>query len=337
MKVQDLLRKLRTPRIRSERATRRPRPAILMYHRVAELKNDPWLLAVSPENFNQQISYISTQRTPMFVDEMVHRLGNGTLPANAIAVTFDDGYRDNLVNAKPVLARYGVPGTVFLTTGSVGQEQPYWWDELATVVLEQKEPVSSTVTVGIEKVPIAWREMERDDLSPCWQAWDKPRTARQKSYVALWCRLRLLSENERAPIMVSLRKQFTPDLDQMSLPMNVQDIKDLLDGGTMTLGAHTVTHPVLTQVPRKQCTAEIFESARHCSAYLGKAVSGFAYPYGEVDQGVRDDASLSELRWACSTETKFLDQGPLDLFRLPRIGVYDAPLPVFMGCVTSGD
>src|SRR5438309_2356455 len=128
-------------KIRDVIRTRRPRPVILMYHRVAFVQNDPWGLAVDPERFEEQIAYAKQHRSPMSVDEFVERLRSKSLPADAVAVTFDDGYRDNLVNAKPVLARYGVPATLFLATGFVDQDAPFWWDELATMILASTQAV----------------------------------------------------------------------------------------------------------------------------------------------------------------------------------------------------
>jgi hypothetical protein len=80
-------------RVRAAIRPRRPRPVILMYHRVAVVQHDPWRLAVDPERFEEQIAYLKHHRTPMSMDELVHRLRSKTLPANAVAVTFDDGYR----------------------------------------------------------------------------------------------------------------------------------------------------------------------------------------------------------------------------------------------------
>ena len=122
-------------RMRDALRNRQPRPVILMYHRVAIVPHDPWGLAVDPERFEEQMEYVKQHRTPISMDEFVERLRNKTLPENAVAVTFDDGYCDNLINAKPVLSRYGVPATVFLATGFVDQNTSFWWDELATMIL----------------------------------------------------------------------------------------------------------------------------------------------------------------------------------------------------------
>src|SRR4051794_18585312 len=115
---------------------RRPRPVILMYHRVAHVRLDPWSIAVDPRNFEEQMEFVKRHRSAMSMDEFVQRLSAGALPENAVAITLDDGYRDNLINAKPVLTRYGLPACLFLTTGYVDSGEPFWWDELAAMILE---------------------------------------------------------------------------------------------------------------------------------------------------------------------------------------------------------
>jgi peptidoglycan/xylan/chitin deacetylase (PgdA/CDA1 family) len=91
-------------------------PVILMYHRVAEPLCDPWGLAVSPIHFEQQMRVLRAHRTPLPMSEFVQRLCLGTLPDRAVGITFDDGYIDNLLNAKSILRRYEIPATFFLVT-----------------------------------------------------------------------------------------------------------------------------------------------------------------------------------------------------------------------------
>ena len=80
---------------------RRPRPVILMYHRIAEALIDPWDLAVSPDRFAEQLDCLRRSRHPLRLSEFIARLRDGTLPDDAVAVTFDDGYADNFLAAKP--------------------------------------------------------------------------------------------------------------------------------------------------------------------------------------------------------------------------------------------
>ena len=107
------------------------RPAILMYHRVGNVDIDPWELAVTPDNFADHMEYIRTRRTPLPMSEFVALNRNAKLPKDAIAVTFDDGYLDNLTRAKPSLSATGVPATIFVVTSCLATKQPFWWDQLA--------------------------------------------------------------------------------------------------------------------------------------------------------------------------------------------------------------
>ena len=113
----------------------RPRPVILMYHRVASPRVDPWDLAVQPERFAAQLEVLRATRRPLAMSEFVDRARRGRLPDDAVAITFDDGYADTLTQARPRLARAGIPATLFLATAFVGQRLEYWWDELARGLL----------------------------------------------------------------------------------------------------------------------------------------------------------------------------------------------------------
>src|ERR1700748_2157209 len=86
-----------------------PRPVILMYHRIAEPAFDPWGLAVSPARVEEQLEMLKRRRAPMARDDLADRCRRRRLPADAVAVTFDDGYVDNLKFAKPRLEAAGVP------------------------------------------------------------------------------------------------------------------------------------------------------------------------------------------------------------------------------------
>jgi peptidoglycan/xylan/chitin deacetylase (PgdA/CDA1 family) len=110
---------------------------ILMYHRVAEPAFDPWGLAVSPGCFREQMAMLAAERTVMPLDALVQALEAGNCPRYATAITFDDGYRDNLTSAAPILAESGLVAICFVSTGRIGAERPFWWDELAALVPER--------------------------------------------------------------------------------------------------------------------------------------------------------------------------------------------------------
>ena len=322
-------------RIRAAIQPRRPRPVILMYHRVAAARHDPWGLAVDPERFEEQIAYIHQHRTPMFMEQLVEAILNNSLPAKAVAVTFDDGYRDNLVNAKPVLARYGVPATVFVATGFVNQNSPFWWDELATMILGSAHPVRDQQVWAGEDVTLDWLEPEHSDMADQWRGSDPPQTARQRAYLDIWRRLRRLTAEERDLAMNTLRRHLGTVHDPLGKPMSSDEIGALLHDGLIQLGAHTVTHPALTLLSRIDSRREIDGSRDMCRALAGKCVNGFAYPYGDVNSEVRNEVERQGYSWACSTESNFLDGKQPDIYALPRLAAINAPVQTFVRLVTT--
>ena len=121
---------------------------ILLYHRVHDDEFDPWLLKVSRKNFDDHMRHLQHRYAVLSLGELCQALDAGRLPRRAVAVTFDDGYGDNLRNAKPILDRHRVPATVFVTSGYVGAGREFWWDELERVVLQAPQiPGRFTVTV----------------------------------------------------------------------------------------------------------------------------------------------------------------------------------------------
>lgn len=310
-------------RVRRQFKAETPRPAILLYHRIAALAHDPWELAVTPENFEEHIKLLAQQRIPMFVDEMVARLQKGTLPSKAVAVTFDDAYLDNLVNAKPILARYGVPATVFVPTGYVGRELPFWWDELATMVLESREPVHLVQQCGSEAVPVAWDEREPADYKDDWRGWEEPQSKRQTAYFALWSRMQKLTDTERGTIMATLRSKFSVPIDPLARPMNAAELGTLVEGDVVRLGAHTINHSSLPDLSLDESRNEIRGSGEQCRAYTPLPIDGFAYPYGNLTPELCREVQNAGYSWACAVKSEFLDEDTTDVFRLPRISVPD--------------
>jgi peptidoglycan/xylan/chitin deacetylase (PgdA/CDA1 family) len=316
-------------KVRSRLRPRRPRPAILMYHRVASVRHDPWGLAVDPGRFEAQIAYLKTRRTPMSMSEMVNRLRTKTLPANAVAITFDDGYRDNLVHAKPVLLKYGVPATLFLTTGCVDAESPFWWDELAAMILESARATRQIEICAGETIALEWGPPEPSDTGT-WRAGYGAQTQRQHCFLAIWSTLQRTTALERDRVMRSLRQSFGTVSDPLAMPMSSGEVREWSSGGALTLGAHTITHPALTRLSRSESRREIRESAEVCRRLSGEPSDGFAYPYGDTNSETRADVVLAGLEWACTTRGAFADAVPLDFHALPRLAVPDAGVPQLM-------
>jgi peptidoglycan/xylan/chitin deacetylase (PgdA/CDA1 family) len=98
--------------------------AILLYHRVASLPSDRWRMAVSPERFAEQLDAVAARFTPLPLGELVQSLQTKDIPDGAVAITFDDGYRDVLGKASPVLRRLHMPATAYVITDRISGGDP---------------------------------------------------------------------------------------------------------------------------------------------------------------------------------------------------------------------
>lgn len=135
--------------------------AILAYHRVCD---DNEMYSVSPKQFAEQMNYLQQQGyTAISLAEMADAFsGVKKLPSKPIVITFDDGYADNLLTALPIMEQYGMKGTVFIISGSVGQPEYLSWEQAAQLQVRGVEIGSHTVShVALGEVSDA---QKRDEL-----------------------------------------------------------------------------------------------------------------------------------------------------------------------------
>ncbi len=295
-----------------------------MYHRVADLRVDPWDLAVHPDRFAAQVAVLRDTRLPLAMSEFVARAQAGTLPRHAVAVTFDDGYADNLRQARPRLAAAGVPATLFLATAFVGQGLEYWWDELARSILERNDALDDAVVVA----GAVWRlrldtAADAAGDSASWRAAAAPRTDREQMYYALWERLRTLRAATRDEAMQALRVALRPPAPRPDdLPLTAAEVRDLAADGLFEIGGHTASHPVLPALTHAERRREILDGRQACERLTGRPATGFAYPHGANDADSRAAVAECGFEWACTTHARPVPAGA-DLYALPRVGVGD--------------
>lgn len=295
-------------------------PAILMYHRVAEPAVDPWMLAVTPETFARHMQAIRHGRSPLSISDFVARLRDGTLPRNAVAVTFDDGYLDNLVNAKPILEEYEIPATIFVATGFVGQSEEFWWDELAKLFLLQPAgwTAADAPRDGALARLLALSGARFGAKAPKQDHWEVGRP--------VWAWLRLQPIETIRLELANLRAELGPvDQGPLERPMAESELKEWLAGGLTAIAGHTVTHPAMSTIPPGQCADEIRQSVLRCAEIAGARHEGFAYPFGDRDESVARLLRDAGVAWACSTRSALVRRDEPDHYDLPRIQVTGGP------------
>jgi peptidoglycan/xylan/chitin deacetylase (PgdA/CDA1 family) len=306
----------------------RSAPAILMYHRVARPMCDPWGLCVTPERFREQLGTLKRHRTVMAMDDLVDALASGQIPPRATAITFDDGYADYFAVAKPLLDDAQVPATMFLTSGIIGSERPFWWDELTHLVLLNRRAVRFDLAVAGVRLAGEWdaQVAPPPDLAR-WRVHHPTSDPRRTAYARLWRALPARPSNDRDIAMDRLRVELRNDGDiageDLALPMSASAARRLASP-VIGVGGHGRTHSPLPLAASEQLADEVAVGRAEVTSLTGGAPpTGFAYPHGEHDAAARRVVADAGYRWAVTTRRAKIDAGAYDPFALPRIAAED--------------
>jgi peptidoglycan/xylan/chitin deacetylase (PgdA/CDA1 family) len=285
---------------------------ILCYHRVAAGVEDPFFLCVSPGNFAAHLEEISRTREPSTLADIA-------APSRRprVVVTLDDGYRDNLTNALPIAEAKGVPITVFVTSGILGDHHGLWWDRLGTLLRSRPPHVQEIdLPVGDRNVrlPLGSAGL-RADLDSV-----------RRHLLPL-----RVPEIERALDAVSAQWQVDSSPPPDAGTLTPEELLKLAASDTATIGAHTIDHVRLSDRQASEQQDTIAGSKRELERSIGRPVSHFAYPFGRRDDF--DDRSVEAVRsasfdTACTT-IPGTARSSSDPYRLPRRLVMDWGRPRF--------
>jgi peptidoglycan/xylan/chitin deacetylase (PgdA/CDA1 family) len=298
---------------RAQRRRRRAQdgPLILLYHRVVEREADPLGVCVSPGNFAQQLEVLRTTREVVPLAELVF----GELPPRAAAVTFDDGYRDNLEHAAPPLADVGLPATLFAATGPIAEGEGFWWDELERLLRAAPEDVEPSLTLELAGQRREFRVgsgHERRIARRHLHQWIQPMSPEEIGSA-------LSAVRDWADIPV---EGPTPELDRAMSP---DELRAFASIPGLVVGAHTRSHRSLRHADQATQEDEIGGSRADIAGWLGTEPTCFSYPFG-IPGADLDDGVVARVRAAGFSLGVTTTPGPVqgaDLFKLPRHVVPD--------------
>jgi len=250
-----------------------PTARILYYHRVND-ENDPFSPAISTTLFEQEMRILSRHHKVVSLSEMLIRLA-GESSEPVIVVTFDDGYQDNFHNAFPILRRYGLPATIFLTTGGIDQTEALWFEQLAQ---------------AIKRTSKEFIDLEMDLPRRLWM---RTPTERLEANDRLFRLLREMPDAERRQWLDFTFQQLAVGAERDSRNrMLTWDQIRLMEKGGITFGGHTVTHPFLSRLPQEQAAWEVGECKRRIEEELQCPADYFAYPNGRNEDIVDSNREL---------------------------------------------
>jgi len=294
-----------------------PPVIVLLYHRVATLARDPEQLAVTPENFRAQLAYLK-ENFPIVRFEADW----SKTDKPAVALTFDDGFADNALQALPILEELGVPATFFVATGTIGTDRLFWWNELERIVLETDPlpdsyldaPLKSTWATGTG----ADRRRFYREAAQLMTDYDTQSRNALLERIRTWAG----SAAGSAGSAGSAGCQRSLSLEELRL---------LAKSGCATVGAHTVTHTRLSSLSVAAQREEIRASKLALEKWLGAEVTTFSYPYGKRSHYTQESIELCREAGFAKAAANFPGQAHRwsDPYQIPRHLVRDWPVELF--------
>ena len=289
------------------RATASDRLDIMLYHGFSEgSRRDPRHPKLMPVGiFEEHVRIYARYAKPVSLEDFASR------PAPGIAITFDDGYAGNYRLALPVLQKYGFPATVFVTTGFADRTVFLWCDWLEYLVGAVPEFDADLQWRG-ERLPLFWNSAE----------------GARAALLDLKLRLRLASIAEihgflrRLETLLNVRYSWET-IPEVLRPLAWDEIRAMRRGGLVSIGAHTVSHPVLSRCTADVQRFEISTSRRRIEEELGEKCTLFAYPFGtpaDYDETTIRITAESGFDLAVSTGSGFNRRTAYDRYRLNRWG-----------------
>lgn len=288
---------------------------ILYYHRINVLEEDYNLLCVSPIKFKQQMLYLKQNyQIVRFEDDW------DALNTDAVVITFDDGYLDNLQNALPILEETGVPATIFISTGSMSQTRELWWDELEQVLL-----------IG-DSFPKVF-QLSDDEFNCNWDT--DTYEYRKNCYYSIHYLMKNYIDPDRREVWLRQLWDWR-GLDRMVREdyrtMSEKDCRKLAESKLITVGAHTISHSSLANLSKNLQENEIKLSIEKLAQVINQKITMFSYPFG--NPGIDfDDSTISicqkyGIMKAASTEFRLWDSS-FGSYKIPRKIVRDWTLEEF--------
>jgi peptidoglycan/xylan/chitin deacetylase (PgdA/CDA1 family) len=231
-----------------------------------------------------------------------------------VAVTFDDGYRDNFLNALPILKRLGIPATIFLTTGCVQEAKLPWYDQVAlafklTTKMTLELDASGAPNGAIESAEARIRVM----LNFLEWLWGLETEDRERRLPELFDALGV-----------------SPGPNLPNFMLNWTEIREMSKNG-ISFGGHTVTHPVLSHCRSEMVEKEIFESKKSIEQNLKQPVIHFAYPFGrrgDFNEGTKRILRAAGIQTSVTTIPGYNRRGE-DLLELKRFTPWGQDLGQF--------
>jgi peptidoglycan/xylan/chitin deacetylase (PgdA/CDA1 family) len=282
---------------------------ILMFHRVLPESNKQRIhnhksLEITPDHLENVISFLKKRNYEFIsLDELQIRENSTAKKKKFVVFTFDDGYVDNFQYAYPIFKKHKIPFTIYVATNLPDSKAIVWWYLLEEIVIG-----NNSVQLEVDGKMFQFRtETEKE---------------KEKAFNKIRFWLASADEKKLPVLTASLFKgnEEVIGLKTQELTMTWNQIIELSNDPSVTIGSHTVNHFPLDSLSEENSKYEIFESKRIIESHISKEVKHFCYPLGSY--GKKEFELLNQAGYKTSTTIKMTNIFPENLdhpFALPRI------------------
>lgn len=280
---------------------------ILGYHRIAELRETPSLdtrnISATPANFHRQMRHVARYYSAVSVGEVLDAVKRKVrLPKRAILLTFDDAYSDFGEVAWPVLRRYRLPATLFVPTAYPDRPNlAFWWDRLYNAF-------TNTSRTKLSLKPFGYLSLAN-------------RESRYRNLRMVQDYIRTIPSEEAAGLVDSLCRQLVGPVPRSSSVLGWNQLRELAKDG-VTLGSHTQTHPIMTQLSGDKIRKEVRGAQQDLMREIGFALPIFCYPNGDHDETVAQILMEEGIVLGFGVAPGINDLSSTNLLSLRRISIY---------------
>lgn len=289
---------------------------VLCFHQVLPAADPFRAGAETAANFERLCRCIARFFRPLSLPDACRRLADGgSLPARAICITLDDGYADNREVAAPILARTGVPATLFVASGYLDGKVMFN-DAIIEALRTTRRDGIDLADLGIE---LEGRRALHD-LSA--------RLEVIRELIPVFKR-RPLAERDALVQRLETLLAVPAARDLMMTPAAVREVADM----GFEIGGHTVNHPILTAIPPTQAREEIARGRHDLEAIIQREVRSFAYPNGRAGEDYAPEHVdiVRESGFDQAVTTNLGSARPEDdRYQLPRRGTWDTRALTFV-------
>jgi peptidoglycan/xylan/chitin deacetylase (PgdA/CDA1 family) len=277
-----------------------------LFHRVSDERDDLWP-PMKPALFERIIRLLTRKYHIVPLEEWLQEKNKHAARKKLVSILFDDGYKDNIEYAAPILKKYNCPASFYIVTGCIDKNIPTWTYLLDHVLQQTRIPV---LTLDFSEIP---EELKKIALV------DKALLRKIKPW------MKQLPNGQRVRALDSILQQCTDVPVPENKMMSWSDIRHLQQDG-FYIGSHSHTHPMLAALEdEKEIKEELGHSASIIQQKLGRAPLTISYPIGSFDERVIRLAGETGYQFGLAVEQRFFQSGRDPLLAIPRVELYQEP------------